>query len=163
MLLGWKVIYLQSHIHKIKIAEIYFGKLCMCYVLNHTNYFVYMYVVLYGIQTADTVAEWLRRWIANPLGFSRVGSIPASVESFQFFAQDVYNIIILYCFRYKNLSMCAWQLECVHFINDTVAEWLRRWTWNPLGLSRVVSNPASVESLLFCARCLWYLTLLLIQ
>ena len=27
---------------------------------------------------------------------------------------------------------------------DTVAEWLRRRTWNPLGLSRVGSNPASV-------------------
>ena len=32
--------------------------------------------------TADTVAEWLRRWIANPLYFVRAGSNPATVVFF---------------------------------------------------------------------------------
>ena len=26
-----------------------------------------------------------------------------------------------------------------------VAEWLRRWTWNPMGSTRVGSNPANCE------------------
>ena len=33
-------------------------------------------------QPADEVAEWLRRWTANPLGSARVGSNPILVESF---------------------------------------------------------------------------------
>ena len=30
----------------------------------------------------DEVAEWLRRWTANPLGFPRVGSNPIFVDHF---------------------------------------------------------------------------------
>ena len=30
------------------------------------------------------------------------------------------------------------------FLRDTVAEWLRRWTRNPLGSARVGSNPTGV-------------------
>ena len=30
----------------------------------------------------DEVAEWLRRWTANPLGSARVGSNPILVEAF---------------------------------------------------------------------------------
>ena len=32
----------------------------------------------------DEVAEWLRRWTANPLGFAREGSNPFFVEFFLF-------------------------------------------------------------------------------
>ena len=31
-------------------------------------------------RTQDEVAEWLRRWTANPLGSARVGSNPILVE-----------------------------------------------------------------------------------
>ena len=31
--------------------------------------------------------------------------------------------------------------------NDTVSEWLRRWTRNPLGSARVGSNPSGVDYL----------------
>lgn len=31
----------------------------------------------------DEVAEWLRRWTANPLGSARVGSNPILVEHFR--------------------------------------------------------------------------------
>ena len=31
----------------------------------------------------DWVAEWLRRWTANPMGSARVGSNPILVEIFQ--------------------------------------------------------------------------------
>ena len=39
-----------------------------------------------------------------------------------------------------------------------MAEWLRRWTWNPMGSSRTGSNPVRSESgniffLLFCCYC----------
>ena len=30
----------------------------------------------------DEVAEWLRRWTANPMGSARVGSNPILVDSF---------------------------------------------------------------------------------
>ena len=30
----------------------------------------------------DEVAEWLRRWTANPLGSARVGSNPIFVDNF---------------------------------------------------------------------------------
>ena len=30
-------------------------------------------------------------------------------------------------------------------VNDTVSEWLRRWTRNPLGSARVGSNPTGVD------------------
>ena len=36
---------------------------------------------------------------------------------------------------------------------DTVAEWLRRWTRNPLGSARVGSNPTGVVGIL-CSRML---------
>ena len=31
----------------------------------------------------DKVAEWLRRWTANPLGSARVGSNPILVDAFR--------------------------------------------------------------------------------
>ncbi len=34
--------------------------------------------------TNDEVAEWLRRWTANPMGSARVGSNPILVEFFRF-------------------------------------------------------------------------------
>ena len=34
--------------------------------------------------TNDEVAEWLRRWTANPMGSARVGSNPILVEFFGF-------------------------------------------------------------------------------
>merc|ERR1711946_67566 len=39
--------------------------------------------------------------------------------------------------------------------HDAVAEWLRRWTANPMGSARVGSNPIHVDklfSLIFCVR-----------
>ena len=33
-----------------------------------------------------------------------------------------------------------------------MAEWLRRWTANPLGSARVGSNPILVEYILLCAK-----------
>ena len=35
----------------------------------------------------DTVAEWLRRWTANPLGSARVGSNPISIAFFDSMAE----------------------------------------------------------------------------
>ena len=37
----------------------------------------------------DEVAEWLRRWTANPLGSARVGSNPILVEVFGILAENV--------------------------------------------------------------------------
>ena len=35
------------------------------------------------ITEVDEVAEWLRRWTANPMGSARVGSNPILVENFE--------------------------------------------------------------------------------
>ena len=40
------------------------------------------YVYIDRIKSLDEVAEWLRRWTANPLGSPRVGSNPILVVSF---------------------------------------------------------------------------------
>ena len=39
-----------------------------------------------------------------------------------------------------------------HYKIDEVAEWLRRWTANPLGSARVGSNPILVVSILLHAK-----------
>ena len=41
-----------------------------------------------GSASRDEVAEWLRRWTANPLCSARVGSNPILVEFFSFFCQS---------------------------------------------------------------------------
>ena len=33
-----------------------------------------------------------------------------------------------------------------------MAEWLRRWTWNPMGIARAGSNPARSDNILFTAH-----------
>ena len=39
----------------------------------------------YYYTVMDEVAEWLRRWTANPMGFARVGSNPISVVNIFYF------------------------------------------------------------------------------
>ena len=43
-------------------------------------------------------------------------------------------------------------------INDTVSEWLRRWTRNPLGSARVGSNPTGVDGSFLSKRHWWQIT-----
>ena len=47
-----------------------------------------MKVILYSpyllIEPVDTVAEWLRRWTANPMCSARVGSNPILVDNSRF-------------------------------------------------------------------------------
>ena len=50
-----------------------------------TRKFIKIFILLFFIhfpiaRTQDEVAEWLRRWTANPLGSARVGSNPILVE-----------------------------------------------------------------------------------
>ena len=40
----------------------------------------------------DEVAEWLRRWTANPMGSARVGSNPGHGMQKQFFPHPVSNV-----------------------------------------------------------------------
>ena len=56
----------------------------------------------------DEVAEWLRRWTANPLGSARVGSNPILVEIFYFpvFLQySIKTIRMTYQLLYINYSV----------------------------------------------------------
>ncbi|GBN26037.1 hypothetical protein AVEN_86877-1 [Araneus ventricosus] len=49
-------------------------KLHLCKLL------VDIYSIIQELKHVDEVAEWLRRWTANPLGSARVGSNPILVE-----------------------------------------------------------------------------------
>ena len=46
-------------------------------------------------------------------------------------------------------------------MNDEVAEWLRRWTANPLGSARVGSNPIFVDDILIWKQ--WEILLLAVN
>ena len=51
--------------------------------------------VLYMKFPRDEVAEWLRRWTANPMGSARVGSNPILVGRFFIRPLNMYNNIII--------------------------------------------------------------------
>ena len=59
----------------------------------------------------------------------------------------------LICLYLKRVYLCIKFLDS-HISAAVVAEWLRRWTWNPMGSARVGSNPANCE-IWFCSH-LWY-------
>ena len=65
----------------------------------------------------DEVAEWLRRWTANPMGSARVGSNPILVGSFFThpmgdITEDIISMCVSYTFswyREELLSKLTWQ------------------------------------------------------
>ena len=66
-------------------------------------------------ERADEVAEWLRRWTANPLGSARVGSNPILVVIFfYFFAAFCQIEAQQICNRGFWGPMCANQCHCLH-------------------------------------------------
>ena len=122
----------------------------------------------------DKVAEWLRRWTANPIRFR--------VPSLSYFAltKQIFSSGYLSSFLSKISSSVSkqtikigkkstvdnlWSKECIYGsiriridwnqkpkrndnsyfkgFTDKVAEWLRRWTANPIRSPCVVSNPIS--------------------
>ncbi len=125
----------------------------------------------------DEVAEWLRRWTANPLCSARVGSNPVLVDICVpqwFLTQDQGTPLLSpfcgwFCGRKTTKTrkvLCTflvWHAQFSSFSallkswwsesgilnkcdakKDEVAEWLRRWTANPLCFARVGSNPILV-------------------
>ena len=57
------------------------------------QFYKYLFWHSYIVFQSDEVAEWLRRWTANPLGSARVGSNPILVEIFL----RIYSLFLL-CF-----------------------------------------------------------------
>ena len=53
------------------------------------------------------------------------------------------------CSSVVERSLCMWKARgsIPRISSAVVAEWLRRWTWNPMGSARVGSNPANCDSL----------------
>ena len=81
----------------------------------------------------DELAEWLRRWTANLMCSERVGSSPILV------------VLVFKCIVYTRV--CKHSLQTGTFfehICDEVAEWLRRWTANPMYTARLGSSPILV-------------------
>ena len=59
----------------------------------------------YCRQKCDEVAEWLRRWTANPLGSPRVGSNPILVDLLLDYVQDTLKLFqkgtVVACFHVR--------------------------------------------------------------
>ena len=60
----------------------------MGYAYKNDDNIQYLDTVLNLQSLSDEVAEWLRRWTANPMGSARVGSNPIFVEIFFLLAID---------------------------------------------------------------------------
>ena len=63
----------------------------MLEILSHVAFDSYDNEILSFAQ--DEVAEWLRRWTANPLGSARVGSNPILVDDFESRAQANFRLL----------------------------------------------------------------------
>ena len=85
------------------------------------------------------MAEWLRRWTRNPMGSSRTGSNP--VHS----ALTFLHLKVFLCSDTKSQrngqKVSQNQIWTNKIATAVMAEWLRRWTRNPMGSSRTGSNP----------------------
>ena len=93
--------------------------------------------------TYAVVAEWLRRWTRNPLGSARTGSNPVGSELFYDNSSPSLSIYP------KHLLPVSHRIYKRIKSRADVAEWLRRWTWNPLGSARTGSNPVVSEGFLY--------------
>ena len=69
-----------STAQKTKMA-VFITLVNMLEILSHIAFDSYDNEILSFAQ--DEVAEWLRRWTANPLGSARVGSNPILVDDFE--------------------------------------------------------------------------------
>ena len=107
----------------------------------------------------DEVAEWLRRWTANPMCSARMGSNPILVE-IPYFLAFIGMAGKTHLVKHNTLLFIAytWQQHIrdrKHTLYQTqwdeVAEWLRRWTANPMCSARMGSNPILVEMPYFLA------------
>ena len=89
------------------------------------------------------MAEGLRRWTRNPMVFPRVISNPACSEETTSEGED--------SFSWKTqLTVSREQVVFVSgnktlLLPAAMAEWLTRWTRNPMGFPRAGSNPACSE------------------
>ena len=52
---------------------------------------LFLYFVSFSCHQRDTLAEWLRRRPAKPLGFARVGSNPTGVVIFFLLKKNIYK------------------------------------------------------------------------
>ena len=81
------IINLLTPIYKLKEHYVYKGnrckyfvmKLCIIWIINYQS-ILKTIMSLFGSFKRDEVAEWLRRWTANPLCSARVGSNPILVD-----------------------------------------------------------------------------------
>ncbi len=55
-----------------------------CSIRSEKNYYIFCQLET-RLRMQDEVAEWLRRWTANPMGSARVGSNPILVGKFLLF------------------------------------------------------------------------------
>ena len=105
---------------------------------NHTKYTCYFRTEF----LKAVVAEWLRRWTRNPLGSARAGSNPADCACFAL-SDPVY--VSNTCADFRGIHPLTVRQLCTTVCTAVVAEWLRRWTRNPLGSARTGSNPVGSD------------------
>ena len=94
----------------------------------------------------DRVAEWLRRWTANPIRSPCVGSNPITVGTFSYGGGSrkfQKQLLFAKAIRKDTLQDKSRRPRTAEHC-DRVAEWLRRWTANPIRSPCVGSNPIPV-------------------
>ena len=76
------------------------------YAYKNDDNIQYLDTVLNLQSLSDEVAEWLRRWTANPMGSARVGSNPIFVEIFFLLAIDfVLNVQVSIIHVQSNIKL----------------------------------------------------------
>ena len=85
----------------------------------------------------------LSLWLTNEVALPRVASL--HVPGF-----------LVYIWNWQN-SETNVPSPCIKhpafWFRAAMSEWLRSWTWNPMGIARVGSNPARCESFLRLKNC----------
>ena len=81
--LNISILSLKSELN-IYHLDIYFLNICCLKISLSELYHQYSCLINY----TDEVAEWLRRWTANPMGSARVGSNPILVVTFLDFLKN---------------------------------------------------------------------------
>ena len=77
--LGFRLLAVAQLVERPIVVEWYYYLL---YLLNQMRIIFGWSLVQIQVARYDIMAEWLRRWTANPLGSARAGSNPADVEFF---------------------------------------------------------------------------------
>ena len=94
-----------------------------------------------SLMAYDEVAEWLRRWTANPLGSARVGSNPIFVDIFfnaysKFYKINMFTYVVMFFNSIINIIYNKNNVSLAVVVRDTQLNFFLPWPGFEPGLSR---------------------------